>query len=1154
MIASEVGKRRKLNAYVLLFFVLFFLLLFLQFPLKGSISGNCDHWAAISYSNAYLAKFAGLFSNQTIGTSLYPVKDIYSYGESAPLMGLFFILIKSLGFDEVWGSYILIVLVFSFTAFSAYILAREYLKDSWAALFVGIVFSCSNFIFGHIDSIHTVFFTIAFLSIYFAKKFLRVRRKKYLYICCTLAGIQVYFSAYVFLLLVIYLGILVLLNFRDLLLDRQTNKHFAGALFLFFSLCSPFFVFYFSKMNQSGFYKPINRTEVAEMNSLNPKDFLRSLSGNLIYSHKPVTGGDLNRVTELMVKRLGFENSPDPDMEYVGGRGAESDEELHFVSARASANLGIVIYILAIAGFFVKPVWRKELLIVWITGIVIGLGPVISWGRHILPNVLYPLYEHSSLISLIRVPSRAFLLSIFALAMFASYGLLHLKGKKVFKFNLRLPFLVVCSSLFYLVENIPFPFDSFKAKEYQKAPSEYIEYFKDMDGTIVLDLPSDIGLYFGRDKDDLFPYNREIIYMNWQTQHHQNILNGVNGYFPRSRIEVQKLIYELPENEKVIYRLVHDYDLDYIVFHKNMIVYPDEPGILQRLLNYHSLNKIHDSESLTIFRINKAVMEFKQVFERKEEIKSKDNRLWLHVEEGNTANLVFPPDNPERMRINITKATSKTAWDIQLNHPQLSVKADHRYVINFQARADSPRSIAVGFAKAYAPWDGLGLYRNIELRPEWQSFEMDFAATADEDNARLHFDVGGDEIPVELSTIRLRRLSDNLVIEVGKNMDFKKSEKQGGLDEINRAIENGAQFLEDSQSQDGSWPYYRSTSPDFRSRTPEPRIFPTMWILFNLIPTKYSELPFFRKGEDYLLSEMEEGYVWSIEGKNRYFRLFGNSLWLKPDALWLEPDADDTAVGHIVLSNRLNMPGEALLNLKNLFDRNQQSTGLYLSFFEGFYPEKGFIADPIEASLGVNLNILGFLERYKFDVSSLISGIQYLLKQDQYWTQTLYYHSLPILAYFASNAVEMGSYAARSFLQKFIGDFEKEQQTSDYSELSNLDLAALIKAKSHLCMIETEECQKLDIAVIELLNRQNKKGFWALGIFYEVTFKGDDMKKRIWPRLKKHIEKEDQSTAFKEIIKSVNFPIHYYYGSKFETTSFCIKALSLYQKFKGNSN
>ena len=100
----------------------------------------------------------------------------------------------------------------------------------------------------------------------------------------------------------------------------------------------------------------------------------------------------------------------------------------------------------------------------------------------------------------------------------------------------------------------------------------------------------------------------------------------------------------------------------------------------------------------------------------------------LRVSDGNIAHLVFPPDSPDMVRIAITKAETRTPYDIQLNQPRLKVKAGHRYLVNCLARADSPRSICFGFAKGHAPWTNLGLYNQIELTSEWQNFEEDFIA------------------------------------------------------------------------------------------------------------------------------------------------------------------------------------------------------------------------------------------------------------------------------------------------------------------------------------------------------------------------------------------------------------------------------------------
>jgi peptidoglycan/xylan/chitin deacetylase (PgdA/CDA1 family)/glycosyltransferase involved in cell wall biosynthesis/SAM-dependent methyltransferase len=130
-------------------------------------------------------------------------------------------------------------------------------------------------------------------------------------------------------------------------------------------------------------------------------------------------------------------------------------------------------------------------------------------------------------------------------------------------------------------------------------------------------------------------------------------------------------------------------------------------------------------------------------------------RWCLRVAHGNEANLVFPSENSEMVRIDIKKATTKTSFDIQLNQPRLKVKVHHQYTLSFQARAERPRSITVGFAQAHQPWSNLGLYRQIDLTPCWQSVDGDFIATEDNDNARIHFDVGGSDIAVELASVGL---------------------------------------------------------------------------------------------------------------------------------------------------------------------------------------------------------------------------------------------------------------------------------------------------------------------------------------------------------------------------------------------------------------
>jgi len=127
----------------------------------------------------------------------------------------------------------------------------------------------------------------------------------------------------------------------------------------------------------------------------------------------------------------------------------------------------------------------------------------------------------------------------------------------------------------------------------------------------------------------------------------------------------------------------------------------------------------------------------------------------LRVAGGSVAKLVFQTDDANSLRIAIENAAA-ASYDIQLNQPYLTVQANHPYSVQFRARADSPRSLVVGFAQAHDPWAGLGLHTRVALTTEWQQFEERFVALADDKNGRIHFDAGDSSISVELGSVVLR--------------------------------------------------------------------------------------------------------------------------------------------------------------------------------------------------------------------------------------------------------------------------------------------------------------------------------------------------------------------------------------------------------------
>ena len=132
------------------------------------------------------------------------------------------------------------------------------------------------------------------------------------------------------------------------------------------------------------------------------------------------------------------------------------------------------------------------------------------------------------------------------------------------------------------------------------------------------------------------------------------------------------------------------------------------------------------------------------------------NKWQLSLFEGSEAFLKSSPEYPEKLRVDINKADSDTAWHIYVDKRPIALAKGQTYIVSFRARAKSPRSMEYGVGQAHEPWHQLGLYRQIELSREWQDFQNEFSASGTDANARLHFDMGGNENSVELSDIRFQ--------------------------------------------------------------------------------------------------------------------------------------------------------------------------------------------------------------------------------------------------------------------------------------------------------------------------------------------------------------------------------------------------------------
>ena len=113
-----------------------------------------------------------------------------------------------------------------------------------------------------------------------------------------------------------------------------------------------------------------------------------------------------------------------------------------------------------------------------------------------------------------------------------------------------------------------------------------------------------------------------------------------------------------------------------------------------------------------------------------------------------------------------------TEWHLQLTQGGFAVKAGRYYTVMFNAAAEKPRRIGCSVSQAHSPWSNLGLSRQVDLTPEWQTFHFGFVAGADDENARVSFSFGGSEVPFYLGKVEFRPgdrlgLSKNESVEAG---------------------------------------------------------------------------------------------------------------------------------------------------------------------------------------------------------------------------------------------------------------------------------------------------------------------------------------------------------------------------------------------------
>jgi hypothetical protein len=101
-----------------------------------------------------------------------------------------------------------------------------------------------------------------------------------------------------------------------------------------------------------------------------------------------------------------------------------------------------------------------------------------------------------------------------------------------------------------------------------------------------------------------------------------------------------------------------------------------------------------------------------------------------------------------------------TEWHLQFNQSKLKLQEGQDYTLVFEIAAPKERTLSVSVIQAHDPWNNLGLYRAITLRPEWKLYRLTFTATQSDDNARTGFSFGKQSEPFYVRAIGFHEGAD----------------------------------------------------------------------------------------------------------------------------------------------------------------------------------------------------------------------------------------------------------------------------------------------------------------------------------------------------------------------------------------------------------
>jgi hypothetical protein len=512
--------RHRRHLIVLAAFLAFFLLLLLPVPLSGSILGSFDTLFIPALGDTVLNRIESALTGEFVGQSMYP-ENILSYGETAFGTGTVFMLLRFLGADDVYAVYLTQVAMLTLMALATMVLAERLTKSFPSAVLAGFIFTTSNFVWADIDNLPIHFYFFPLLSLYYFIRAVEEGKGNHLVVAGVMGGLQAYFSMQVYAYQSMMLAVFAIFHFRRLWSFTWRQK--ALTVMMYGVVALPLVLFYLYTAFRLHPVDAWPRSKHDVVYSLALADFLSHLPGKLIeYPFTRPSGSGA-----AVVSHSAFPGLLAPFLALVGLKGLDSK--------------------------------KLALIVIGLVALFFSLGTTVEIAGRSYQSPLILFYEYVPLSKYLRVELRAYSLVLLCMSLFAAFGwrrLLAMLSK--WRSGLRWAGLAIACA-FVAAENISWPLNAFEMLAYPAVPPGYVEYFRDKPEALILDLPS---------QSTEWPYYiDDEIYVIWQTKHKRNIVGGVNGYYPASRIETQRKTDRLPSRQSFRYFL--EGGVTHIIWHES---------------------------------------------------------------------------------------------------------------------------------------------------------------------------------------------------------------------------------------------------------------------------------------------------------------------------------------------------------------------------------------------------------------------------------------------------------------------------------------------------------------------------------------------------------------------------------------------------------